>query len=73
MRSAPKTLYKSNLADSDVLPALRELFSQRPAMTWSGLEALSRALYVLGYLSHQPELYVVEAALEALDVERDAA
>jgi hypothetical protein len=53
----------------NVLPALRELFSQHPAITQSEPETLSRALCVFRYLPHDPEPFAVEAALEALRVE----
>jgi hypothetical protein len=55
--------------DPDVLPALRELFSQHPTMTHSGCETLSRALFVLRYLPYRPEPVAIEAAQEALAVE----
>jgi hypothetical protein len=55
--------------DSDVLPALRDLFSQHPAMTQSGPETLARALNVLCYLPRRPEVFEVETGLEALRVE----
>ena len=55
----------------DVLPTVRELFSQYPAMTQSGPETLSRALHVLRFLAYRPETFEVEAALEALRVEEE--
>jgi hypothetical protein len=55
--------------DPNVLPALRDLFSQHPAMKQSGPETLSRALRVLCYLSYRPETVEVETALEALRIE----
>ncbi len=54
---------------SDVLPILRELFSQHPEATKNGPETLSRLLYVLRFLPCQPEIHEVEAALEALALE----
>jgi hypothetical protein len=57
------------LHDPDLLPALRELFSQHPAMIQSGCDTLSRGLFVLRYLPSRPETFQVEAALEALLVE----
>lgn len=62
-------LYPTN----DVLPALRELFSQHPEATKSGLESLSRLLYVLRFLPYQPEIHEVEATLEALALEGEIA
>ena len=49
--------------------ALRELFSQHPEAAKSGPEALSRLLYLLRFLSHQPETHEVGTALAALGVE----
>jgi hypothetical protein len=71
---APDTLYPNEpTACEDVLPALRELFSRHPGMTHSGLESLSRALYVFRFLPYQPETFAVEGALEALRVEGEIA
>ena len=67
--NAPKTVYTTN----DVLPTLRELFSQHPEATKSGPETLSRLLYMLRFLSYQPEIHEVEAALEALVLEGEIA
>jgi hypothetical protein len=55
--------------DPNVLPALRDLFSQHPTITQSGPETLTRALDVLCYLPRRPEAFEVETALEALLVE----
>ena len=55
--------------DPNVLPALRELLTQHPALMHSGCEALSRQLFVLHYVNRHPELFKVEAALDALLVE----
>jgi hypothetical protein len=55
-----------SIHEADVLPALRELFSQYPAMTQSGPEILSRALHVFRFLPYQPETIEVEIAREAL-------
>lgn len=56
-----------------VLPALRELFSHHPAATRSGPEALAGLLVMLQLLPHRPEVFEVEAALEALQVEGELA
>lgn len=66
---APKPVYTTN----DVLPTLREVFSQRPELTKSGPESLSRLLYVLRFLPYQPESHEVEAALEVLVVDEEVA
>ena len=55
--------------DLGVLLALRDLFSQHPAMIYSEPETLGRALHVLRFLPYRPETFEVEAALEALRVE----
>lgn len=57
------------LHDREVLPALRELFGQHPAMTQSGCEALSKTLFVFRFTNRRPEPFEVEMALEALLVE----
>lgn len=56
----------------DLLPALRELLNQHSALTQSGPETLSRALYVLRYLPRRPEPFEVGEALEALRDEGEA-
>ncbi len=56
-------------SNEEVLSSLRELFSQYPAMKRSGAETLSRALFMLRFLPSRPEVFEVEAALEALQVE----
>jgi hypothetical protein len=58
-----------SIHEGEVLPALRELLSQHPGMTQSGLESLSRALYVFRLLPYCPNTSEVEAALDALRVE----
>jgi hypothetical protein len=60
---------QSIVHDPDVLPALRELFSQHPEVIQSGPETVSWALYMLRFLSYRPETFKVEAALEAFKVE----
>lgn len=50
-----------------VLPALRELLSRHSNLADSGPEGLQLALR--GYLPGRPDIYEVEAALEALCVE----
>ena len=59
--------------EPDILPALRGLLSQHPAMAQSGSEALARALYVLRFLPHRPRPFEVEAALEALVLDGEVA
>jgi hypothetical protein len=55
--------------ESEVLPALRELLSQHPSMKRNGTETLTKALFVLRYLSYCPDTLAIEAAREALIVE----
>jgi len=57
----------------DVVPALRELFSQHPATAYRSPDTLARLLWMLRYLSYRPSSFEVEVALEVLDVERGAA
>jgi hypothetical protein len=65
MAPAQNSVYTTN----DVLPALRELFSQHPETAKGYPETLSRLLYVLRFLPYQPEIHEVEVALEALALE----
>jgi hypothetical protein len=55
--------------ETEVLPALRELFSQHPTATRSGSETLTRLLWGLRYLPYRPLVFDVETALEALYTE----
>jgi hypothetical protein len=52
----------------DVLPALRELLSKYPGVTYNSPDTLAQLLRMLGYVPYQPETFEVEAALEALRV-----
>jgi hypothetical protein len=65
----PQVYTDSPTSEAEVLPVLRELFSQHPALTRSGAETLSRALFMLRFLPYRPDVSAVEAALEALEVE----
>ena len=56
----------------DALPALREMLYQRPHCIGFDAKALSLVLWFRGYLPSPPDEAEVEAALEALDVERGA-
>lgn len=57
------------IQEYEVLPALRELLRHHPVLEQSGTETLSRALFVLRFLSYRPGVLAVDAALEALVVE----
>ncbi len=57
--------------DQDVLPALREMFDRRPHCIGFDARALSFVLFFRGYLPYAPSDAQVEAALEALDIERE--
>lgn len=59
--------------DATVLPALRELCSLHPAARTCGPETLARMLFVLCYLPYSPDVFAVEAALEALSLEGELA
>ena len=70
MTLAPRTLYLSKpTTREDVLPALRELLSQHPAVTNKSPDTSARLLWVLRYLPYQPETFEVEATLAALRIE----
>ena len=58
-----------SIHDPDLLPALRDLFNQHPPMTRSDCKDVSRALFVLRYMTRYPAVFEVEAAREALLVE----
>ena len=67
---APRPLYLNEpTTREDVLPALRELLSQHPAVTYKSPDTLARLLWMLRYLPYRPETFEVEAALEALRIE----
>jgi hypothetical protein len=74
MDTSPRPLYLSKpTACEDVLPALRELLSQHPAVTHKSPDTSARLLWFMRYLPHRPETFEVEAALEALRVEGEIA
>jgi hypothetical protein len=67
-------LYPSEpTAREDVLPALRELFSQHPTTAYKSPDTLARLLWMLRYLPYQPSSFEVEVVLEPLEVERGVA
>jgi hypothetical protein len=59
----------------DLVPAVRELFSQYPLSAHLSPEQVSGLLRVLCYVADDepPHVYEVETALECLDIERGAA
>ncbi len=69
MTLAQNSAYTTN----EVLPMLRELFSQYPEATKNSPETLTRLLYVLRFFSYQPGVHEVETALEALALEGETA
>jgi hypothetical protein len=68
MRSAPKTLYKTDDTLLNVLPALRDIFSRYPVATTYGVETLATLLYG-PHFPCSTEISEIEVALEALAVE----
>ena len=62
---APESVYQSN----DVVPGLRELYSQHPVAMNAGAETLARLLFVLRFLNYQPDAAEVEAAVDALTID----
>ena len=63
-----KELYHGNPPGTPaILPALRELFSQRPNLATCGPEELREQLGP--YLLRRPGIFEVQAALEALRIE----
>jgi hypothetical protein len=67
-----RQLYSSS-SDSNVLPALRELLDQHPEAHSSAPEKLAGLLWMLRYLPYRPDVFAVEAALEALILDGDVA
>lgn len=58
---------------AELLPIIREAFSERPSWTDYPPERLAVALLVWHYVRTLPETFEVEAALEALEIEWGAA
>ena len=59
-----------------LLPAVRELFGQHPRAARLSPEQVAGLLWILCYVPDEdgpPDPYEVEAALEPLDLEREAA
>ncbi len=59
-----------------LVPAVRELFERHPRAARLSPEQVAGLLWILCYVSDEdgpPDPFEVEAALEPLDVERDAA
>ncbi len=63
----------------ELLPAVRDLFSQHPRAARLSPEQVAGLLWILRYVGEDegfagpPEVYEVAAALEALDIERGQA
>ena len=57
----------------ELLPIIREAFSERPSWTDYPPERLAVSLLVWHYTRTLPDVFEVEAALEALEIERGAA
>jgi hypothetical protein len=69
----PELYLSEPTACEDVLPTVRELLSQHPAVTHESPETFARLLRMLAYLPYQPETFEVEAALEALSIDGEIA
>jgi hypothetical protein len=67
--TAPKPFYKTSQERDNLLPALRELLSLRREAVDAQAEVLADLLYERSFFSHRPEVFDVEAALEALRIE----
>ncbi len=59
--------------NSYLLPAVRDLFSEHPRAARLSPEQIAGLLWVLRYVPEPVEAFEVAAALEPLDVEREAA
>jgi len=69
MHPTSDSFYTSSNESQTVLDALRSLVSEYPQAATVGPETLSELLYERRFLSRQPEVFGVEAALEALRIE----
>ncbi len=67
--TAPQPFYKTSRERDNVLLALRELLSLRREAVDAQAEVLADLLYEQLFLSHRPEVFDVEVALEALRIE----
>ncbi len=54
-----------------LLPAVRDLFSERPLAVHDGPEQVAGLLWVLRFVAEPVGNFEVESALEVLDVERE--
>ena len=57
----------------ELLPIIREAFSERSSWISYPPERLAVSLVVWHYVREVPDAFEVEAALEALDIEREVA
>ncbi len=55
--------------DPDLLPAVRELLTQRPSYLGCGASEIAEGLFWLRYMNYRPHEAAVESVLEALTVE----
>ncbi len=58
---------------TQLLPAIRELFSAHPRACGASPEVIARRLWILGYIPKPVTCFEVAACLEALDIETEAA
>ena len=61
------------MSAAELLPAVRQLFSEHPVVQRFSPEQVAGALVLTGLAWEMPNAYEVGAALEALDVERGEA
>jgi hypothetical protein len=61
------------LVSANIVPAVRDLFSERPLAVRCSPEQVAALLWVQRHVPEPVGNFEVEAALEVLDVEREAA
>ena len=61
------------MSAAELLPAVRDLFSHHPLAARCSPEQVAALLWVLRFVPEKPAAFEVEAALEAVDVERGLA
>lgn len=66
---APETLYKTSSERDNIFLALRELLSLHRGIVDPRADVLADLLYERRFVSHRPEVFDVEMALEALRTE----
>ena len=67
------TYDKNDITSSELVPAIRQMFSEHPNMADFPPDYIAINLTIFGEYRNEPRVAEVEAALEALGIERGAA